>query len=76
MDPTLNHSTPSPRSVWREPLFWAVAAGPLIVIVAGVVTAAIAMSDPDPVLTVPKVQGLNSELPAVLGRNRAAEPTK
>jgi hypothetical protein len=76
MDPTLNRSAKADRPTWREPIFWALAAGPLVVIVAGVLTAAIAMSDPDPVLVTPKAQGLKAELPAVLGRNRAAEPSK
>ena len=35
---------------WREPYFWLVIAGPLIVVVAAVYTGVIAASNPDPVI--------------------------
>lgn len=38
------------QSWWREPYVWLVIGGPLIVVVAGVVTALIAFERPDPVI--------------------------
>lgn len=38
------------QSWWREPYVWLVIGGPLIVVVAGVVTAFIAFERPDPVI--------------------------
>lgn len=69
---------------WRYGHVWLIIAGPVIVIIAGVVTAYIAMRAPDPVLaedyykrgleinkTLEKQQGLT---PAVQARNHAATP--
>lgn len=44
---------PSPavsRPWWREPYVWMVIGGPAVVVVAGIATAVIAVSNPDPVL--------------------------
>jgi uncharacterized protein len=75
---------------WREAYVWLVIGGPLAVIVAGFVTAYIAVSNPDPVLdqsnykkaAVERAQTdgvlttaeLASLQPAQKGRNHAAAP--
>ena len=41
---------PVARAWWREPYVWLVIGGPAVVVVAGIVTAIIAMSNPHPVL--------------------------
>jgi hypothetical protein len=69
---------------WRFGHVWLVIAGPLVVIVAGIVTVIIAVRSPDPVLaedyykrgleinkTLEKQHGL---APAIQARNHAATP--
>lgn len=61
---------------WAFPIVWMVIGGPAIVVVAGIATAVIAWKHVDPVLdtSAPQAQTLQpNEVPAVLGRNRAAE---
>ena len=58
------------RSWWREPTMWLVVGGPAAVVVAGVVTAVIALQRPDPVLRT------DGATPAVQARNHAATPAK
>lgn len=59
---------------WRFPIVWLVVAGPLAVVVAGVVTAILAIDGADiSVPTVPAVQQ-RSEAPAMAARNHAATP--
>jgi len=41
---------PVARAWWREPYLWLVISGPAVVVVAGIATAFIAISHPDPVL--------------------------
>ena len=41
---------PVARAWWREPYVWLVIGGPAVVVVAGIATAIIAMTNPDPVL--------------------------
>lgn len=41
---------PVNRVWWREPYVWLVIGGPAVVVVAGIATAIIAMTNPDPVL--------------------------
>jgi hypothetical protein len=41
---------PVARVWWREPYVWLVIGGPAVVVVAGIATAIIAMTNPDPVL--------------------------
>jgi hypothetical protein len=53
---------------WREPMMWLVVGGPLTVVVAGVVTAVIAIRGADPVLDT------RAGAPAVQARNHAATP--
>lgn len=68
---------------WRERMLWLVLGGPLVVILASFVTLALALGNPDPVLsTAPSVQAEPaskteaaidpSRLPAQQARNHAA----
>lgn len=69
---------------WKYGHVWLVIAGPAIVVVAALVTAWIAMRNPDPVLAedywrrgleINKTQAGNRALaPALQGRNHAATP--
>lgn len=72
-------SEPQPRSPpwWRVGFVWLVVGGPLVVVVASLVTAAIAVSGAEEVLTeTPRNPATAdaSRLPAVQGRNHAATP--
>ncbi|MBL8330943.1 MAG: nitrogen fixation protein FixH [Rubrivivax sp.] len=59
---------------WRIPMVWLVISGPAVVVVAGIVTAVIAVKGADPVLDRnPEVKF--SDRPAMQGRNHAATPT-
>ena len=70
---------------WRHPLMWLVVGGPALVVVAGLATAWIAWSDPDPIVEPDyyrKGMEINRTLevqraltPAQQGRNHAATPT-
>lgn len=62
---------------WRFGLVWMVFAGPAVVVVAGFVTLYIAITHPDPVLTVTPRSALQerqgiTHAPAMQGRNHAA----
>lgn len=59
----------APRVWWREPYLWLVIVGPLVVVVAALVTAAIAVKNQDPVLN-----ARNTGQAAMVGRNHAASP--
>lgn len=60
---------------WRVGMVWLVLAGPLAVVLAGLVTFAIALNGAEPVLK-PDDGGRFADRPAVHGRNHAAtEPT-
>jgi len=64
------------RPWWQFPIVWLVVGGPLAVVVAGLTTVAIAVKNVDPVLDVSGAstrQVKPNELPAMQGRNRAAE---
>ena len=73
------HAMPSPASAsqqppvpwWREPMVWLVIGGPLVVVVAGVVTAVIAVRGADPVIKAEPDSRFEAQ-PAVQGRNHAA----
>ena len=56
---------------WRVGMVWFALAGPALVVVAGLVTAAIAVHGADPVLRV-EPSGAAAETPAVQARNHAA----
>lgn len=58
---------------WRVPMVWLVISGPAIVVVAGITTAVIAIRGADPLVTEAPARSF-SELPAVQGRNHAANP--
>ena len=70
-------ATPAPPEPtvawWRLPIVWLVIGGPSVVVVASFITLALAIQNPDPVLTAPAVKS-KSEQPAVQGRNHAATP--
>ena len=69
-----SHTTP-PLPWWRVKMVWLVVGGPLAVVVASFVTLAIAIGNPDPVLTAgPAAQ--RAEMPAVQARNHAATPER
>jgi hypothetical protein len=65
---TMPHAQKSSRW-WREPMMWLVLGGPAAVVVAGIVTAVIAMHRPDPV-----IKADAGKPPAVQARNHAATP--
>lgn len=59
---------------WRFPIVWLVVGGPLLVVVAGLITVYIAVRNVDPVLdTSAAPSSAPGEAPALQGRNRAAE---
>jgi len=69
---------------WKFPLVWMVLSGPALVVVAGIATAIIAHSNPDPVIAPDYLDG-NAQgeagrapklAPAVTGRNHAATPAE
>ncbi len=68
---------PQQQPWWRFGMLWLVVGGPLAVVVASLVTAAIAVSGAEEVLTRP-ASSLNANeahlLPAVQARNHAATP--
>ena len=74
----------TPKPWWKYGHVWLVISGPLVVVVAGVVTAWIAFTQQDPVLAQDYYrQGLNINqtlatqgplAPAMQGRNHAATP--
>lgn len=63
---------------WRVGMVWLVIGGPMVVVVAALITAAIAADGAEDVLTRPPVQQMKSQdaakLPAMQGRNHAATP--
>ncbi len=74
-------SAADPKPWFRHGMVWMLIAGPALVIVAGVITATIAMRSPDPVLANDAYEfGQKSEeaqrslLPAQKARNHAATP--
>lgn len=56
---------------WRIPMMWVVIAGPVAVVLAGIVTTIIALRGADPV-----VQTATTMTPAVQARNHAATPRR
>ena len=56
---------------WRFGMVWLVVAGPAAVVVAGLITAAIAVRGADPVLSTEERTAFQ-ERPAMQGRNHAA----
>lgn len=76
------------RPWWREPMMWLVVGGPLVVVVASVITYALAARGADPVLerdAVTEAQRVGKTLtpeqreslePALRARNHVASPLK
>lgn len=69
----------APVAWWRVPMVWLVIGGPLAVVLASLVTAAIAAHGADPVLTAEERGGVSERAsnpdaltPAVQARNHAA----
>lgn len=58
---------------WRFPMVWMVIGGPAVVVVAGIVTAVIAVRGADVVITDTGEKSF-ADKPAVQGRNHAATP--
>jgi hypothetical protein len=61
---------------WKFPIVWLVVGGPLIVVVASLNMVAIAVRNVDPVLDASQMAkdiGKPGHVPAVQGRNRAAD---
>ena len=64
-----------PSPWWRHRMMWLVFGGPAAVVVAGVVTAVIAIRGADPVVqVVSEATAGRSAVPALQGRNQAATP--
>ena len=64
---------------WRVGMVWVVVGGPLVAVVASLITLAIAVESAEEVLTRPPALGTLSasdaaQLPALQGRNHAATP--
>jgi uncharacterized protein len=59
---------------WRERMMWLVVGGPLAVVVAAVVTAAIAVHGADVVIAPGHGRAASPDTPAVQARNHAATP--
>jgi len=77
----VNASAPTPQPIawWRVGFVWLVVGGPLAVVLASLVTAVIAVSGAEEVLTAAHVNantaGADSaRMPAVQARNHAATP--
>lgn len=64
-----------PQPWWRERFMWMVVGGPLAVVIAGFATLALAILNPDPVITTSAKPG-QPEMPAVQARNHAATPAR
>ena len=79
---TITHPPSHPKPWFRHGMVWMLISGPALVIVAGVVTAYIALRSPDPVLANDAYgygqkqveQTQRSLLPAQKARNHAATP--
>ncbi len=65
-----------PSPWWRHRMMWLVIGGPLVVVVAALVTAVIAIRGADPVLKVPDAQQARGAAPAVQARNHAVTPVE
>jgi len=66
---------------WRHPMVWMVISGPLLVVIASIVSAVVAVRGADPVLLKDESggasearEGMDSMTPALAARNHAATP--
>ncbi len=66
---------PAPMPWWRVRMVWLVVGGPLAVVVASLVTLGLALTRPDPVLTLPPAAKA-ADKPAIQARNHAATPER
>ncbi|MCA0244518.1 MAG: nitrogen fixation protein FixH [Proteobacteria bacterium] len=67
---------PPGKPWWRHGMVWLVISGPLIVVVAGIVTAVIAVRGADALADEPNAAHSSSEAPALKARNHAATPAE
>jgi hypothetical protein len=73
-NPTLERpGEPKAEPWWRHGMVWLVIGGPAIVVVAGFATLALAIANPDPVLSTGAAP-TPADAPAVQARNHAASP--
>lgn len=63
-----------PMPWFRLPIVWMVIGGPAAVVVASFVTLALAILNPDPVISAPATG--KADVPAIQGRNHAATPPR
>jgi len=71
----MNTSPQEPSAPWwRFPIVWLVVGGPLAVVVAGVITAVIAVKGADISVPTTSTAPQRSEAPAMAARNHAATP--
>lgn len=68
----MSHATHPMLPWWRVKTVWLVVGGPLAVVLAGVVTAVIAVQGADTVVREPAVEATASQMPALRARNHAA----
>ena len=77
-DPATPERNDPARPWWRIGMVWRVIGGPLVVVVASLVTLVIAADGAEEVLTRPAAKEMKSQdaptLPAMQGRNHAATP--
>lgn len=66
--------THDPSPWWHHRMMWLVIGGPLLVVVAGIVTAVIAARGADPAVPVGAAQPKERAAPAMQARNHAATP--
>lgn len=59
---------------WRVPMLWLVLGGPAAVVVAGLVTAVIAVRGADRPVVTPKVTAAGTMAPAAQARNHVVTP--
>jgi len=63
------------RPPWYKlPIVWMVIGGPLLVVIASLITVGIAVKNVDPVLDTSAKNVQPDQMPAVKARNHAAEP--
>ena len=75
IDPNTSTAGTPPLPWWRVRMVWLVLGGPLLVVLASVVTLGIALTHPDPVLVAP-AGATAADTPAVQARNHAATPQR
>lgn len=73
----MRHDLPDPQAAppwWRVGMVWLVIGGPLVVVVAGFVTLALAIRHPDPLLPreATPTAASAAQTPAIEARNHAA----